>query len=63
MIDMQDKMGIPPVKVAEAIEHALTSAHPKAHYLVGKDARMQNAMFRMLPIKARDALLRKVLKI
>jgi NAD(P)-dependent dehydrogenase (short-subunit alcohol dehydrogenase family) len=63
MIATQDKMGIPPLKVAEAIEHALTSSRPKAHYLVGKDARIQNALFSLMPIRMRDALMRKVLKI
>lgn len=63
MIAMQDKMGIPPLKVAEAIEHALTSSRPKPHYLVGKDARIQNALFTFMPIRLRDALIRKVLKV
>jgi NAD(P)-dependent dehydrogenase (short-subunit alcohol dehydrogenase family) len=32
--------GIPPEKVAATIERALTTARPKARYLVGRDARM-----------------------
>ena len=63
LIDYQERVGIPPVKVAEAIEHALTSRWPKPRYLVGKDARAQAFIARLVPIRARDALIRKVLKL
>jgi NAD(P)-dependent dehydrogenase (short-subunit alcohol dehydrogenase family) len=33
--------GIPPAKVAEAIEHALTARRPRSRYLVGLDAKFQ----------------------
>jgi NAD(P)-dependent dehydrogenase (short-subunit alcohol dehydrogenase family) len=48
--------GIPPARVADAVEHALTSARPKARYLVGNDALAQVAL-RAIPVKGRDALL------
>ncbi|MGH2756855.1 MAG: SDR family oxidoreductase [Actinomycetota bacterium] len=63
LLDLQERMGIPPVKVAEAIEHALTSRRPKPRYLVGKDARAQALLARFVPIRARDALVRRFLRL
>ena len=63
MIALQERNGVAPVKVAEAIEHALTSGRPKPRYLVGKDAKAQALVARFVPQRARDALLRKLLKI
>ena len=63
VIDYQERVGIAPVKVAEAIEHALTSRRPKPRYLVGRDARAQAFMARFVPIRARDALIRRVLRL
>jgi NAD(P)-dependent dehydrogenase (short-subunit alcohol dehydrogenase family) len=63
LIDYQEKIGIPPIKVAEAIEHALTSRRPRPRYLVGKDARAQALLARWVPIRARDALIRRFLRL
>jgi NAD(P)-dependent dehydrogenase (short-subunit alcohol dehydrogenase family) len=49
------KAGIPPARVADAVEHALTASRPKTRYLVGNDARAQ-ALLRAVPDKTRDAL-------
>jgi hypothetical protein len=49
------KKGVPPAKVAEAIEHALTAARPKARYLVGPDAKVGGHVVSKLPDRARDA--------
>jgi len=56
------KAGIPPARVADAVEHALTSPRPKTRYLVGNDARGQSVL-RLLPDKGRDALLARVVGI
>ena len=63
MIDFQDRTGVQPVVVAKAIEHALTSGRPKPRYLVGKDAKAQALVARFVPMRVRDALIRRVLKI
>lgn len=58
-IDMQDRQGIQPDKVARAVEHALFSKHPRTRYLVGIDAKLQGALVRVLPDRAREAIIRK----
>ena len=52
--------GVPPEEVAKAVEHALTSAKPKARYLVGPDAR-RRARLQKLPDRLRDRLLARFL--
>ena len=49
--------GVPPEKVAAAIHHALTARRPRAHYLIGNDARVILAMHRALPTSLRDRVI------
>jgi NAD(P)-dependent dehydrogenase (short-subunit alcohol dehydrogenase family) len=49
--------GIPPSRVAEVVEHALTAPRPKARYLVGADAKLAGHVIARLPDRAREALL------
>lgn len=58
-IEMQDRNGVDPDKVAAAVEHALLSTRPKARYLVGADARVQSALVRLLPNRPREAIIRR----
>ena len=51
------RTGIPPSRVADAVEHALTAPHPKARYLVGTDAKIAGNVISRLPDRAREALL------
>ena len=53
-----NEKAIDPDKVAEAVEHALTSKRPKARYLIGIDARIQAALA-LLPDRAREFALSK----
>ena len=53
-----EERAIEPDKVAEAVEHALTSKRPKARYLVGTDAKIQ-AKLALLPDRAREFALDK----
>jgi NAD(P)-dependent dehydrogenase (short-subunit alcohol dehydrogenase family) len=50
--------GVPASKVAEAVEHALTAARPKARYLVGPDAKLAGHLVTRLPDRVRDAFVR-----
>jgi NAD(P)-dependent dehydrogenase (short-subunit alcohol dehydrogenase family) len=58
-IDMQDRNGASPEKVARAVEHALISPRPRTRYLVGTDARIQSALVRWLPDRPREAIVRR----
>jgi NAD(P)-dependent dehydrogenase (short-subunit alcohol dehydrogenase family) len=55
------EQAIPPERVAEAIEHALTATRPKTRYLVGTDARVQALLVRFLPDRVRDALIARLM--
>lgn len=59
-IDMQDRQGVSPGKVARAVEHALFSQRPKTRYLVGTDAKVQSALVRWLPDRPREAIIRRI---
>jgi len=59
-IDMQDRQGVGPEKVAKAVEHALFARRPKTRYLVGTDARVQSALVRWLPDRPREAIIRRI---
>ena len=58
-IEMQDRQGVSPDKVAAAVEHALFSPRPKTRYLVGTDARVQALLVRSLPDRPREAFIRR----
>jgi NAD(P)-dependent dehydrogenase (short-subunit alcohol dehydrogenase family) len=52
--------GIPPEKVAERIEHALSARRPRIRYLVGADARGQALAKKLLPDRALDWLIARL---
>ena len=53
--------GVPPEDVAKAVTHALTADRPKTRYVVGRDARAQLAARAVLPDRALDALIARML--
>jgi NAD(P)-dependent dehydrogenase (short-subunit alcohol dehydrogenase family) len=55
-IDEGRSKGVPPSKVADAVEHALTARRPKPRYLVGPDARLYGHLLPLVPDRARDVL-------
>ncbi len=52
---------IPAEKVAEAIHHALTSPRPRTRYRVGFDAKLVKFLTRVLPDRAIDALVARMI--
>jgi NAD(P)-dependent dehydrogenase (short-subunit alcohol dehydrogenase family) len=54
------RRGVPPDRVAEIVEQALTAERPKTRYLVGRDAKLR-AAFERLPDRLRDRVYERVL--
>ena len=59
-IDVNERRGAPPQKVADAVEHALTARRPKTRYLVGADAKLGAQLTRFLPDRLTDRLLARL---
>jgi NAD(P)-dependent dehydrogenase (short-subunit alcohol dehydrogenase family) len=55
--------GIPPAKVAKVVEHALTSRRPRTRYLVGIDAKAQARLKIVIPDRAFDRLVARIMGI
>jgi NAD(P)-dependent dehydrogenase (short-subunit alcohol dehydrogenase family) len=60
VLAMSQKMALPPVKVAEVVEEALTARRPRARYVVGVGPRLMLASVTKLPTLVRDRLLRAI---
>jgi NAD(P)-dependent dehydrogenase (short-subunit alcohol dehydrogenase family) len=56
------KHGLDPSEVAEVVQTALTVPRPRTRYVVGRQARVQAVMARVLPDRAIDALVGRVLR-
>jgi NAD(P)-dependent dehydrogenase (short-subunit alcohol dehydrogenase family) len=59
-IDMQERNGVPAAAVAAVVAKAIEAHRPRARYLVGRDAVVLGLVDRLLPDRARDALVAKV---
>jgi len=55
LIDHQDKIGIPAIKVARVVERALFTKRPSSRYQVGLDSKAVSIMSRLLPDEAKAA--------
>jgi NAD(P)-dependent dehydrogenase (short-subunit alcohol dehydrogenase family) len=51
--------GLPPEEVAEAVGRAVTARRPRTRYVIGRQARVQAVLTRLLPDRAFDALIRR----
>lgn len=55
--------GIPPEKVARAVEHALGAGRPKTRYLVGIDAQVQARLKPLIPTRVFDRIVARMMGI
>jgi NAD(P)-dependent dehydrogenase (short-subunit alcohol dehydrogenase family) len=55
--------GIPPEKVADAIEHALTAKRPRSRYLVGLDAKVQARLKPLIPTPLFDRIVARMMNL
>lgn len=62
-IDMQDEAGAPPEKAAAVVARALDAKRPLTRYQVGADATVSVIAARLLPDRARDFAMRKLMKL
>jgi NAD(P)-dependent dehydrogenase (short-subunit alcohol dehydrogenase family) len=53
--------GIPPEKVAKAIEHALSAGRPRSRYLVGIDAKVQARVKPLIPTPIWDRIVARMM--
>ncbi len=60
VIARSQKMAVPPTRVAELVEKALTARRPRARYVVGLGPKLQLAFVTKLPTAVRDRLLRAI---
>jgi NAD(P)-dependent dehydrogenase (short-subunit alcohol dehydrogenase family) len=56
-----EREGLPPEAVAEVVGRAVTARRPRTRYVVGREARVQAVLTRLLPDRAMDALIRRAL--
>jgi NAD(P)-dependent dehydrogenase (short-subunit alcohol dehydrogenase family) len=55
--------GLPPSAVARAVAHALTAKRPKTRYIVGRDARIEAVVAKMVPDRLRDRLVTRLMRV
>jgi NAD(P)-dependent dehydrogenase (short-subunit alcohol dehydrogenase family) len=60
-IAQAERAGVPPLEVAKAVARALTASRPNTRYVIGRDARMRLAIARLLPTRAMDRLVARVM--
>jgi NAD(P)-dependent dehydrogenase (short-subunit alcohol dehydrogenase family) len=58
-----ERDAIPPDAVVAAVVHALTATRPRTRYVIGRRAKVQAAIARWVPDRARDRLLTRVLRL
>ena len=61
VVEADRRAGIPPEKVAKAIEHALSARRPRTRYLVGLDAKAQARLRHVIPTRVLDRVVARVM--
>jgi len=63
LMEKTGERGIPPEKVAAAVEHALSARRPRARYLVGFDAKIQARVKIVIPTPVWDRVVARMMGI
>jgi len=63
LVRQMAERGIPPEKVAQAVEHALSARRPRSRYLVGVDAKAQARLRPLIPTPAFDRIVARMIGI
>ncbi len=63
IIAQAERSGVAPLKVARAVEHALTASRPKTRYVVGRDAKGRLFLTRLLPTRVMDRIVLRAMGI
>jgi NAD(P)-dependent dehydrogenase (short-subunit alcohol dehydrogenase family) len=64
IVDLGERLarnGLPPAAVAEVVEAALTARRPRTRYVIGREAKAQAMLVRLLPDRAFDALVARAI--
>jgi NAD(P)-dependent dehydrogenase (short-subunit alcohol dehydrogenase family) len=64
IVDLAERLarnGLPPEAVAAVVGHALTARRPRTRYVIGREAKAQAVLARLLPDRACDALVARTL--
>lgn len=61
-LESSDASGVSPDKVASVVSSALTAKRPRTRYQVGIDSKISVTLARLLPGRAMDAALRRVVR-
>ncbi len=61
LLELNDRRGVPPEAVADAVVEALRAERPRTRYLVGTDAKLRATLTRFLPDRVTDRLIRSAL--
>ena len=62
MAEQAPSTGMPVEVVVGAIHHALTARRPRTRYVLGRDARLQAVLARVLPTRAMDRLIARIVE-
>ncbi len=61
--DHAERNAVAPEEVAKVVAQALTVSRPRTRYVVGRNAKIQNALTYLVPDRARDGLVAKTMRL
>ncbi|MHB1328754.1 MAG: SDR family NAD(P)-dependent oxidoreductase, partial [Gemmatimonadales bacterium] len=61
LLELNDRRGVPPEAVVDAVVDALRAERPRTRYLVGTDAKLRATLTRFMPDRVTDFVIGSVL--